>query len=121
MTRATVKGACSSARDPVLRTAIDREVARFLLAPPSSKGGRSLPRQQGSQNRGWIGRHPALFGALAGAGAGAVLAATLENELFCSGGDEDCFFHGGSRVLVGAGMGAGIGALTGWLVGLGTR
>jgi hypothetical protein len=39
----------------------------------------------------------------------------MENELFCSGGDEDCFFHGGSRILVGAGMGASIGVLIGWL------
>jgi hypothetical protein len=66
-------------------------------------------------------RHPALFGALIGAGAGAVSAATMENELFCSGSDEDCFIHGGGRVLVGAGMGAGIGALAGWLVSLGNR
>ena len=63
----------------------------------------------------WISRHPALFGALVGAGAGAVASGTMENELFCSGGDEDCFFHGGNRLLVGAGMGAGIGALIGWL------
>jgi hypothetical protein len=45
----------------------------------------------------------------------------MENELFCSGGDEDCLIHGGGRVLVGAGMGAGIGALAGWLVSLGNR
>lgn len=71
--------------------------------------------------RGWIARHPALFGTLIGAGAGALAAVTMENELFCSRGDEDCFFHGGGRTLVGAGFGAGIGALTGWVVSLGTK
>jgi hypothetical protein len=82
--------------------------------------GESLAQQPGSQRRGWISRHPALFGALVGAAGGAVSAATMENEWFCSGGDDDCLFYGGSRVLVGAGMGAGVGALVGWLVGLGT-
>ena len=65
--------------------------------------------------RNWISRHPALFGALVGAAGGALASGTMENELFCSGGDEDCFFHGGSRLLVGAGMGASIGVLIGWL------
>jgi hypothetical protein len=67
--------------------------------------------------RSWISRHPALFGALVGAGGGAIAAGTMQNELFCSGGDEDCFFHGPRRVLLGAGMGAGIGALIGWIGG----
>ena len=52
-------------------------------------------------------------------GAGAIAAAAMENELFCSGGDEDCLIHGDGRVLVGAGMGAGIGSLIGFFVGLG--
>ncbi|MGE5814859.1 MAG: hypothetical protein ACM36C_10265, partial [Acidobacteriota bacterium] len=70
---------------------------------------------QAGKPKNWISRHPALFGALVGAGAGALASGTMENELFCSGGDEDCFFHGGSRILVGAGMGAGVGALIGWI------
>jgi hypothetical protein len=45
----------------------------------------------------------------------------MENELFCSGGDDDCIFYGGGRTLVGAGIGAGIGALAGWLAGLGAN
>lgn len=85
------------------------------------KSGDLLRQPSTSPRRSWMRRHPALFGALVGAGAGAVSAATMENELFCSGGDEDCLIHGGGRVLVGAGMGAGIGALAGWLVSLGNR
>ena len=73
-----------------------------------------------ARKRSWISRHPALFGALVGAGAGAVASGTMENELFCGGGDEDCLFHGGSRVPVGAGIGAGMGALFGWIAGLGS-
>ncbi len=80
-----------------------------------------LPQAPASPRRNWIRRHPALFGALVGAGAGAISSATMENELFCSGGDEDCLIYGGGRVLVGAGIGAGIGALAGWLVSLGSR
>ena len=102
-----------------LRHAIDREAVRLRVATPSR--GNLLLQPPGPQRQGWIGRHRVLFAALVGAGGGAVSAATMQNELFCSGGDEDCFFHGGSRVLVGAGMGAGVGALVGWLVGLGNR
>jgi len=102
---------------PKLGEAIDREVRRLVLSPDSPNG--LLVQQPGSRNRGWIGRHPALFGALVGAGAGAAASAMMENELICSGGDEDCLIYGGSRILVGAGMGAGIGSLIGFLVGLG--
>jgi len=104
-------------QQPRLREAIAREATQSALSLVRGEG--SLVQQPGSADRGWIARHPALFGALVGAGAGAVSAVTMENELFCSGGDEDCFFHGDGRVLVGAGFGAGIGALVGFLVGLG--
>ena len=86
---------------------------------------RSAPRQDiasSRPSRGWIGRHPALFGALVGAAAGTVAAASMDNELFCStGSDEDCLFYTNSRFAVGAGIGAGIGALAGWIVSLGRR
>lgn len=105
--------------DPIVRTtgpslfdSALREAARVV---PEK---RSFAQDTG-QHRSWISRHPALFGTLIGAGMGALASATMENELFCSGGDEDCLFHGGSRVLVGAGMGAGAGAAIGFLVGLG--
>jgi hypothetical protein len=104
-------------QNPKLSEAIDREVRRLALSPDRPTG---FPAQQtGSQNRSWIGRHPALFGALVGAGAGAAASALMENELICSGGDEDCLIYGGSRILVGAGIGAGIGSLVGFFVGLG--
>jgi hypothetical protein len=109
-------------RDPILSRAIDREAPRVLRAPWFSMDGNLLAQQPGPTNRGWIGRHPALFGMLVGAGAGVALANTVDNEWFCSGSDEDCLFYtAGSRTLVGAGMGAGVGALVGWLVGLGAK
>jgi hypothetical protein len=98
-----------------LRDAIESEGARLASSLAGRSNGVLQPSQRG--DKGWIGRHPALFGALVGAAGGAVAAATMENELFCSGGDEDCFFHGNGRVLVGAGMGAGIGSLVGLLAG----
>lgn len=118
-TSATSPGQTTNPRSPqpTLREAIDREATRSALSLVRREG--SLVQQPGPGDRGWIARHPTLFGALVGAGAGAVSAVTMENELFCSGGDEDCFFHGDRRVLVGAGFGAGIGALVGLLVGSG--
>ena len=102
-----------------LSTAIDREVSRLVHETSLAGCAVATVRQPQSRNENWIERHPALFGALVGAGGGALMSVTMENELFCSGGDEDCFFHGDSRVLVGAGIGAGVGALVGFLIGLG--
>lgn len=79
---------------------------------------RRIAPEPGEHGRPWISRHPVLFGALVGAGAGTVSSAVQENELFCSGGDEDCFFHGPSRFAVGAGIGAGIGAAVGLVIGI---
>jgi hypothetical protein len=107
---------------PMLSEVIDREVARVRRGRSLSTGGDSLAQQPALQNRGWIRRHPALFGTLVGAGAGVAFTNTVDNEWFCSGSDEDCLYYTrGSRTLVGAGMGAGVGALVGWLAGLGTR
>ncbi len=112
------------------RTSIERSEDGPLMAAIRRQGAllsartddRAAPRQDIAgprQNRSWIGRHPVLFGALVGAGAGTVAAGTMNNEMFCqAGNDEDCFFYNGSRFAVGAGIGAGIGALVGWIVGL---
>jgi hypothetical protein len=121
MTMANPQETSRTRQKAKLQVAMQRDAARVHLTRPTSRSGDVSALQPGSQNRGWIGRHPALFGALVGAGTGAVSAATMENELFCSGGDDDCVFYGGGRVFVGAGIGAGVGALVGWLVGLGTR
>jgi hypothetical protein len=95
-----------------LRAAVAHEVRRLAVSQ-SQNASQPAPR-----DRGWIQRHPATFGALAGAGAGAVSAIPRWNELYCaSGGDEDCFFHGAAGVAVGAGIGAGIGALVGMIAG----
>ena len=101
---------------PMLRKTIERDARRLK---PSLRSADSLPWQQPApRGRSWIGRHPALFGALVGAGAGAASSAGRWTELYCAtGGDEDCFFHGGAGVLFGAGMGAGIGALIGYIAG----
>ena len=98
-----------------LTAAIEREATRFARAQGDPQ---RSSRPTVAERRDWISRHPALFGALVGAGGGALLSVTLENELFCSGGDEDCLIHGGGRVVIGAGMGAGVGSLTGFIVGL---
>jgi len=88
-----------------------RELARSIRVEPS----RLLPRarqggSQGSKQRGWVGRHPALFGALVGVGPGVVFG---EYELGRKGG----IAHG-PDMLIGAGIGAGLGSLVGFVVGL---
>jgi hypothetical protein len=96
-----------------LAASVVREARRLATAPqPGTREER--PRTDGA----WLGRHPVVFGTIVGAGIGAVAGMTMENELFCSGGDEDCLIYGGTRFLAGAGMGAGIGALAGLVVSL---
>ena len=96
-----------------LMAAIRREPVR--PAPPARPA-------QTSQDRNWVSRHPAIFGALLGAGGGLMAAGTMENELFCSSGsDEDCLFYTKGRFAVGAGIGAGVGALVGWIAGKARR
>lgn len=97
-----------------------RELARAVMTPADRRL-RHLERQADAPERSWISRHPALFGALIGAGGGLVAGATMENELICSGGDEDCLIYGPTRLGVGALMGAGVGALVGVIVGAARR
>lgn len=99
-----------------LRDAVAHEVRRQASWRQRTGAAQTLPPVP--VDRGWMKRHPAAFGALVGAGAGAVSAIPQWNELYCAGGgDEDCFFHGAAGVAVGAGIGAGIGALVGMIAG----
>jgi len=100
----------------ILTKAIEQESRRSTLSLRREQG--AQPQQPAPESRGWVERHPALFGALVGAGAGAVSSIPRWTELYCAtGGDEDCLFHGGAGVLFGAGVGAGVGSLVGYFVG----
>ena len=46
-------------------------------------------------------------------------AGTMDNEWFCNGSDDDCLRYGGGRFVMGAAIGAGVGALVGWITSLG--
>lgn len=94
-----------------LTSAAFRELARPTWIEPSRLLARARQGgSQGSQQRGWVGRHPALFGALVGAGPGVVFG---EYEL----GRKGDMAHG-PDMLVGAAIGAGLGSLVGFVVGL---
>ncbi len=69
--------------------------------------------QTSPQRRSWIARHPVLFGALVGAGAGLLSGATIGEP--CK---EESFCRRPALMQIGAAGGAGLGALTGWVVGL---
>jgi hypothetical protein len=99
----SVSAVASAVRSESLRRSIASEAAR--LAEGRVHAASAEPQRQ--PPRSWIGRHPVLTGALAGAGAGAVWA-----DLFCRGqceGDPRPYMalFGGA----GAGIGAGIGAV----------
>jgi hypothetical protein len=122
-----VPSVAQEAVPPPRQPAVSATAAPAAALSPASKtawdagrlpSNRRIARQPDEHGRPWISRHPVLFGALVGAGAGTVSSAVQENELFCSRGDEDCFFHGSSRFAVGAGIGAGIGAAVGLVVGI---
>ena len=91
---------------PLMQAAV-REVARLK----SPRANAASPAQTArDDNRGWVERHPVWTGAIAGAGAGAVIGAAS-----CS---KSCFPIGKSgAAIVGAGSGAGIGVLIGWAIG----
>jgi hypothetical protein len=106
----------SRRQDPILRKAIEGEARRQALSLGTAES--SQTQQPPAEERAWMRRHPALFGALMGAGAAAVSSVPRWTELYCAGGgDEDCLFHGAAGVLFGVGAGAGIGALIGFLAG----
>lgn len=90
------------------------EIFRELARSSRVDASRRLPsaRQdppQGSQSRGWISRHPVLFGTLLGGGLGALVG----HQTF--GRMEDA--PTSLAMLMGAGIGAAVGALIGVEVG----
>jgi hypothetical protein len=89
--------------DGTLRTSV------IQVSMPALPAGFQPQQQQQTQERGWVGRHPVLFGALVGLGVGlGVEAAVIPGE---SGGEP----HSAYLPMFG-GVGAGIGALAGLIV-----
>jgi hypothetical protein len=94
-----------------LEQAADREVRHLKRSTAFADSGLLAVQHSGPQKRSWIGRHPALFGALVGF-AGGFLIGYLP-------GDDGVFddFTAGFTGLVMGGIGAGTGATVGAVVG----
>jgi len=91
----------------IIREAVARESVRLAALPPA------LAQQQ-RQRRSWPGRHPVLFGAVVGLGAGlGVEAVVIPGE---SGGEPHSVY-----VPIFGVMGAGIGSLVGLIVSVARR
>jgi hypothetical protein len=98
-----------------LERAAQRDVPRLKLAAAIADSAFSAVQQPPPRKRSWIGRHPALFGALVGFGGG-----FLAGYLPGSDGvfdDQTAGFNG----WVLGGVGAGAGALAGAFVGAATK
>ena len=80
--------------------------------PPFTLQSADPAAAQKGRSQSWIGRHPALFGALVGAGTGAVVGAIAGHAQ-----SDEWFTRRENFVLVGASVGAGGGALVGWIAG----
>jgi len=90
-----------------IAAAIEREMAR--TTPERARATSLLQQQAAVSHSSWRSRHPALLGALIGAGAGALVAYGIA----ASGG----LGEPGLWAPVGAGIGAGAGAVVGLLAG----
>jgi hypothetical protein len=85
-----------------------REVSRLVRSLPRESR-KAQPARPAAKGKGWVARHPRLFGALVGFGTGCALGAAQV------GGSQDNFFNTldeGACPVVG-----GIGAVAGALVG----
>ena len=95
----------------VLTASAAREVSRLVrsMAPELRA---AQPSQQQPRSKGWLARHPQLFGALVGFGAGCIVGASQV------GGSEDTFANALDEFAcpVVGGIGAGAGALIALLV-----
>jgi hypothetical protein len=100
-------------QDGVLARAVARQAGR--LATPSLT--LSIQSAEPRATRSWIARHPALFGALVGAGGGALAGASLGHDC----GTSESFCSRDAMVGLGAAAGAGAGAVVGVLVGAASK
>ncbi len=94
-----------------LRIAVADEAARQRASRVFAKSVFQPPQQQGAERkRGWIARHPALFGALVGFGGGYLIG-------YKSGDDGiiDDMTAGANGLILG-GIGAGVGAAVGAII-----
>jgi hypothetical protein len=98
-----------------LERAADREVSRLARLRSVADSTRRARQQTGRQERGWIGRHPALFGVLAGFGGGSLIGYVPGDDAVL-----DDFTAGFNGLVVG-GIGAGTGAAIGAFVGEATK
>lgn len=104
--RATHLAAVSTATGPIAKAA-SREAHRLATLPRSGSAPRAQAATRGERN--WIARHPMLFGAIVGFGAGFAIG--------YGAGDDGVFddFTAGSNGLFLGGIGCGIGAGVGLL------
>ena len=95
-----------------LRIAVADETARQRAPRIFAKPVFQPPQQQGAERkRGWIARHPALFGALVGFGGGFLIG-------YASGEDGILYdYTAGANGLILGGIGAGVGAAVGAVIG----
>ena len=102
LSSSTVAVAEPSLRPPLVVTIPRGEIRNLQVKAPV--------QQAPPETRNWMERHPAWFGLIVGAGAGAAIGAA-------SCGDS-CFPIGtGGAAMVGSWYGAGTGALIGWGIG----
>lgn len=95
----------------------DRPLARAAALEstrPLAANAPPVPQRQAAGQRSWAGRHPALSGALVGTTSGAALG-SLED---CNNTGAFGYCSRGASVAAGALLGAGIGSLTGFFIGL---
>jgi hypothetical protein len=90
-----------------IERAVDREVSRLSLSGLVGDPVFRVARQSRAPKRSWIGRHPALFGALVGFGGGFLIGFLPGDDAVFD--DSDASFNG---LVLG-----GVGALTGAIVG----
>jgi hypothetical protein len=100
----------AGAEDGPLARAVVTESKRLVAARASQ-----APQPPTPQKRSWIGRHPVVFGALAGTAGGAgVVAATYNCR---STGSFPNFCLRDAAIVGGALVGAGIGSVAGFAIG----